>query len=275
MIPMTMESSESWFLSETLASYLSPSRQTARMKVQSSLSGLSCLVSWKPSILRCHLISTTEIILRFWSCSIKRSTAVCLFQEEAPPSRSESGELGRLGPEGQCLGSLLEVDACRQENETSWSNLGQIQAVQGLLQDLYHFRTPQGEQISPSDVMIISPYRAQRSLVAATFAETEHGCLYRDNLTVDASQGQEAPIVIVLLTKPSEVAEEVSFVANKERLNVALSRAQKAIIVVGNARLWSEPVIKYIERRSNHKFFPGVLRLITPSPTSKFTIPSY
>lgn len=163
-----------------------------------------------------------------------------------------------IAPGSRCL--LLSVDtvACRQENKTSWSNLGQIQAVQGLLQDLYHFQTPQGEQISPLDVMIISPYRTQRSLVAATFAETERGCLYWDNLTVDAAQGQEAPIVIVLLTKPSEVSEEVSFVANKERLNIALSRAQKAIIVVGNARLWSEPVIKYIERRSNHKFFAGV-----------------
>jgi hypothetical protein len=87
----------------------------------------------------------------------------------------------------------------RQENEASWSNLGQIQALQGLLQDMYDSRTPQGEQIRPSDVMIISPYKAQRSLVAATLAETEHGCLYRDNLTVDAAQGQEAPIVVVLL----------------------------------------------------------------------------
>ncbi|CAI7582678.1 unnamed protein product [Penicillium viridicatum] len=179
-----------------------------------------------------------------------------------------------IAPGSRRLFLSVDTVACRQENETSWSNLGQIEAGQGLLQDLYHFRTPQGEQVSPSDVMIISPYRAQRSLVTATFAETERGCLYRDNLTVDAAQGEEAPIVIVLLTKPSEVSEEVIFVANKERLNVALSRAQKAIIVVGNARLWSEPVIKYIERRSNHKFFAGVPRLITPSPTSKFTIPS-
>jgi hypothetical protein len=164
---------------------------------------------------------------------------------------------------------FLSVDtvSSRQENEASWSNLGQIQAVQGLLQDMYDSRTPQGEQIRPSDVMIIRPYKAQRSLVAATLAETEHGCLYRDNLTVDAAQGQEAPVVVVLLTKLSEVAEEASFVANKVRLNVALSRAQKAIIIVGNARLWPEPVIKNIERRSSHKFFTGVLgcvlRLIT------------
>ncbi|KUM65530.1 hypothetical protein ACN42_g1540 [Penicillium freii] len=168
-----------------------------------------------------------------------------------------------IAPGSRRLFLSIDTIACRQDNETSWSNLGQIQAVQALLQDLYHFRTAEGEQISPSDVMIISPYRAQRSLVAATFAETERGCLYRVNLTVDAAQGQEAPIVIVLLTKPSEVAEQVSFVANKERLNVALSRAQKALIVVGNARLWTEPVIKNIERRSNHKFFTSVLRLIT------------
>ncbi|KAJ5784046.1 uncharacterized protein N7518_009723 [Penicillium psychrosexuale] len=161
---------------------------------------------------------------------------------------------------------FLSVDsvAFRPANETSWSNMAQVQAVQTLLENLYNFQSTEGEQIGPSDVMIISPYTAQRNLVAATLAETERGCLYRDNLTVDAAQGQEAPIVVVLLTKPSEVAEEVRFIADQHRLNVALSRAQKAIVVVGNARLWPENVIQNIERRSKHnKFFAGTLRLLT------------
>jgi hypothetical protein len=50
--------------------------------------------------------------------------------------------------------------------------------------------------------MIISPYKDQVKLVNKVF--NEHKVGYRDNLTVDASHGQEAKLVIFLMTKPSD-----------------------------------------------------------------------
>lgn len=96
--------------------------------------------------------------------------------------------------------------------------------------------------------------------------EAEHGCLYRGYLTVDAAQGEdseEAPIVTLLLTKPGEVGNQIRFVSNKERLNLVLSGAQKALVVINNARLWPKQVIKNIERLSHNKFCAGVFRLLT------------
>ena len=50
--------------------------------------------------------------------------------------------------------------------------------------------------------MIISPYKDQMKLVNTVFNAYNVG--YRDNLTVDASHGQEAKLVIFLMTKPSD-----------------------------------------------------------------------
>lgn len=50
--------------------------------------------------------------------------------------------------------------------------------------------------------MIISPYKAQRRLISNTLSQ--RGLTIRDNITVDAAQGQEAPVVLLFLTKPGE-----------------------------------------------------------------------
>ncbi|KAJ5375797.1 hypothetical protein N7517_007803 [Penicillium concentricum] len=62
--------------------------------------------------------------------------------------------------------------------------------------------------------MTINPYKARGD-------EVKCGCLYRDELTVDAAQGRKAFIVIVLLTKPYKVSKETRFIAKNERVNVA------------------------------------------------------
>lgn len=125
----------------------------------------------------------------------------------------------------------------------------QARVIRDVLAELYSFSTAKGESIRAEDVMIISPYKAQRRLIARTFDEAK--LTVRDNLTVDAAQGQEAPVVLLSLTKPGDVANILGFVANKERLNVALSRAQKVLIVVGNLATWDAAFVKSLGTKSN------------------------
>ena len=62
--------------------------------------------------------------------------------------------------------------------------------------------------------------------------------------SVDRFQGQEAPVVFFSLctSDPAEAPRGIDFLYEKNRINVAISRAQALAIVVGNPALFSTPV---------------------------------
>ena len=83
------------------------------------------------------------------------------------------------------------------------------------------------------DVLVVTPYNAQvRTLKLALPEGVRVG-------TVDKFQGQEAPVVIVSLASSSgeEAPRGLSFVFNKNRINVATSRAQCRVELVCSPRL--------------------------------------
>ena len=92
--------------------------------------------------------------------------------------------------------------------------------------------------LGPDDILVVAPYNAQVArLLAALRGRARVG-------TVDKFQGQQAPVVIVSLTTSSaaDAPRGVHFVANRNRLNVAVSRARSLAILVGNPALLSSPV---------------------------------
>jgi len=83
------------------------------------------------------------------------------------------------------------------------------------------------------DVLVVAPYNKQvRCLRAALPAAVRVG-------TVDKFQGQEAPVVFYSTTSSSgdEVPRGVEFLFSRNRLNVAISRAQCLAVLVGSPRL--------------------------------------
>lgn len=90
--------------------------------------------------------------------------------------------------------------------------------------------------LGQSDVLVVAPYNAQverirTALDAAGLREVQVG-------TVDRFQGREAPVVIVSMTASSygDVPRGVGFLLNRNRLNVAVSRAQwRAILIRSKA----------------------------------------
>ena len=62
--------------------------------------------------------------------------------------------------------------------------------------------------------------------------------------TVDKFQGQEAPIVLLSMcsSDPSESPRGLEFLFSKNRLNVAISRAQSVSIIFASPKLISAPV---------------------------------
>ncbi|HZY29371.1 MAG TPA: TM0106 family RecB-like putative nuclease [Jiangellaceae bacterium] len=92
--------------------------------------------------------------------------------------------------------------------------------------------------LGPDDILVVAPYNAQ---VARLLARLRGRALVG---TVDKFQGQQAPVVIVSLTTSSaaDAPRGVHFVANRNRLNVAVSRARSLAVLVGSPALLSSPV---------------------------------
>jgi predicted RecB family nuclease len=94
-------------------------------------------------------------------------------------------------------------------------------------------------QMTLDDVLVVAPYNSQVSdLLTALPSGARVG-------TVDKFQGQEAPVVIYSLTTstPEDAPRGMEFLYSLNRFNVATSRAQTAVIVVGNPQLF-EPECK-------------------------------
>lgn len=88
-------------------------------------------------------------------------------------------------------------------------------------------------KISWSDLLFVAPYNYQtRKLKEALGDQAKVG-------SVDKFQGLEAPIVILSMctSDPNESPRGLDFLLNKNRLNVAISRAQVLAIIVGSPNL--------------------------------------
>jgi uncharacterized protein len=91
--------------------------------------------------------------------------------------------------------------------------------------------------LTGADILVVAPYNAQvwtvtRALRDAGFTDVRVG-------TVDKFQGQEAAVVLVTTCASSadDVPRGMEFLLNRNRLNVAVSRAQWCAIIVRSARL--------------------------------------
>ena len=81
--------------------------------------------------------------------------------------------------------------------------------------------------ITANDIMIVSPYNQQVNVLQTEIPNARVG-------TVDMFQGQEAPIVIISMATSSseDMPRNSEFLFSKNRLNVAVSRAQSLAIMV-------------------------------------------
>ena len=114
----------------------------------------------------------------------------------------------------------------------------EVQAVREVVGELLgrDITDTTGQRLRPlqlSDILCVAPYNLQvRKLQAALGPEARVG-------TVDKFQGQEAPVVILSMcaSQGDTSPRGIDFLFHKNRLNVALSRAQSLAIVVASPAL--------------------------------------
>ena len=111
--------------------------------------------------------------------------------------------------------------------------------------------------LPPLTIGVIAPYRAQINYLRDQTEENHpllRELLHRRHLsinTVDGFQGQERDIIVLSLTRSNETGE-IGFLSDIRRMNVAMTRARKRLIAVGDsATLSSHPFfrefIAYVE----------------------------
>lgn len=102
-----------------------------------------------------------------------------------------------------------------------------------LLGQHYIDKKSERHQVTPEDILVISPYNLQVNLLKQTLPD---GALVG---TVDKFQGQEAPVVLIFMATSSgeEMPRDIEFLYSCNRLNVAISRAKCLAVLVANPKL--------------------------------------
>jgi predicted RecB family nuclease len=117
--------------------------------------------------------------------------------------------------------------------------------------------------LTAADVLVLAPYNAQvvllrQQLAAAGFGDARVG-------TVDKFQGAQAPVVLISMTASSveDIPRGIPFLLNRNRLNVAISRAQYAAVIVR-----AEALTDYLPTAPAGLVELGAFLALTPAQTA-------
>ena len=108
-----------------------------------------------------------------------------------------------------------------------------FQCCQTLLGRTWTDKAGAVRQLSEKDILVVTPYNAQVALLAERLpAGLQVG-------TVDKFQGRQAPVVIVSMaaSSPDQAPHGMEFLYSRNRLNVAVSRAQAMAVMVASPSL--------------------------------------
>ena len=113
--------------------------------------------------------------------------------------------------------------------------------------------------LSFPSIAVISPYKQQINLLKTQFEHSPDLQKYKENIsvnTIDSFQGQERDIVYISLTRSNDKGE-IGFLSDIRRMNVAMTRARKKLVVIGDsATLGQHPFyadfIEYAEKKGGY-----------------------
>lgn len=107
-----------------------------------------------------------------------------------------------------------------------------------------------------SEIAIITPYSAQVTLLTSLIHSKHPGI---EIGTVDGFQGREKECVILSLVRSND-KREIGFLKEKRRLNVAVTRARRCLVVVGDGETltkekgWVRSWVEWLEENAEVRF---------------------
>ncbi|GFR64003.1 RNA helicase Mov10l1, partial [Elysia marginata] len=126
----------------------------------------------------------------------------------------------------------------REENSPSWFNPAETMQVMRYVQGALK------EGVEPEDIGIITPYRKQGEKIRLMMERLNMPFVKTGS--VEEFQGQERQVIIISTVRSNEklvgfdVRHSLGFLCNPKRFNVAITRAQALMIILGNPHVLAQ-----------------------------------
>lgn len=160
---------------------------------------------------------------------------------------------------------LLFVDTvgCGFEEKTDGVSTSNPEEAAFLFKHLTQFTRELSARLAPGDlprIAVISPYRQQVELLKEQLLHSPIQKIYGDKLsvnTIDSFQGQERDVVYISMTR-SNPDNKIGFLSEVRRMNVAMTRARKKLVIIGDSGTLSQSpfyagLIQYAEEQGSYQ----------------------
>jgi len=159
--------------------------------------------------------------------------------------------------------SFIDTAGCGYDEKTEGTGITNPEEAAFLVRHVRQLVGHLAEYYPPKDfptLAIISPYRHQVQLLQDLVASAADLKPYMGKIavnTIDSFQGQERDIVYIGMTR-SNADNRIGFLAEIRRMNVAMTRARKRLVVVGDSATLSRlpfyaGLIAYAENHSAYQ----------------------
>ncbi|MGZ3918813.1 MAG: C-terminal helicase domain-containing protein, partial [Bacteroidia bacterium] len=165
---------------------------------------------------------------------------------------------------------FIDTAGCSFDEEQNPETLSSFNVNEGNLllkhlQELINWHSAL-DYTTSVDVGIISPYKEQVSWLKENIGSFEINPAKISELrikTIDGFQGEECDIIYISLVR-SNADQQIGFLSDLRRMNVAITRAKKKLVVIGDsATIGSNPFYKsFIEYCEVNGFYRSAWELI-------------
>lgn len=141
--------------------------------------------------------------------------------------------------------SFVDTAGCGFDEKSEGTSTTNPEEAAFLFKHLTMLVTELGAHYQPKDfptVAVISPYKQQIQLLKEQLLHSPALLPYADRIsvnTIDSFQGQERDIVYISMTR-SNTENKIGFLSDIRRMNVAMTRARKKLVIIGDSGTLSQ-----------------------------------
>lgn len=136
--------------------------------------------------------------------------------------------------------AFVDTAGCGFDEKNEGTSISNPEEAAFLIKHLTQLVTELGNHYGSADfptIAIISPYKEQIQLLKEQLHHSPVLKPYGDKIsvnTIDGFQGQERDIVYISMTR-SNTENKIGFLSDIRRMNVAMTRARKKLVVIGDS----------------------------------------